>query len=308
MGYAPAPGFPNMGPLLVESVPEEETKTYYGVRFNEDVRSHLNETWYLEYEGVLPHTGEGKALVVSATRMKVFGVDLCRLGALPGDIFTVVPDHPSGCPDFPVDGSFDYVIREVHSDWLELEDDSGFRIVDGEEEVVASLGPLCFPYPITFQIRPRGAFVAWGSRTGHLHSVRATPDGCAVDPDGDPLFTGRAYLAEVMPDILPLVCPIIREFDGLTLHPFSNPVFTVNLFPGCQSDSEGVITVKPPARGVRWRFDVRSGFTSNTISGGFFPVYQSSTPIEGFLYLLDLAGKSIKGLDVDLFKMIYSYY
>jgi hypothetical protein len=308
MGYAPAPGFPNLGPLLIESLPEGDGKSYYGIRFNEDVRTHLGESWYIEYEGAIPHLGRATASLVSSSRVTVSGIDLCRLGALPGDVFSLVPGLPNACEEFAEGASFDYVIKEVHSDWLELDADSGFRIVDGEVQALPALRTVCFPYPVEFRVRPQAAFTVWGARTGYLHNVRAAEDGCVEDPDGDPLFAGRVRLAEIQPEVTIPACPITREFEGLTVYPFANPVFTLQLFPGCQTDLEGVISAKAPTRGTRWRFDVRSGFTSNTISGGYFPVFQSLSPIEGFVYLLDLAGRSIKVIEADLFKVIYSYY
>lgn len=308
LGYSPAPGYPNLGPLLVETDEVSGARTYYGISFNEDVRAHRNETWYVEFEGNLPGTGGMTARVAAPDRIVVASGNLCELGALPGDWFGVLQDGVSGCTDYPADSEFSFLITNVGQDYVELDPSTGHLWLDGEVQEVSALNPACFPEPLSFKIRPRNSALVWGSRTGFLHNVITTSEGCRVDPEGDPLFSGRAYIATVEENVEPPSCPIIQPFEGLVPETFQNPILSFNLYPACAVTPEGAVQIKAPIRDTAWRFQVISGFVSNTITAGYLPVYQTRFVLDGLVYLLDLAGLSIKAIDFEEFSLKYSYY
>ena len=310
IGHSPVMGFPNLGPLIVEEIdPVTGQDSYYGIVFNDDARSQLTETWRIEYEGALPGTGSLRALPATSSSLSVPGAELCSLGVLPGDLFVFNVDEGNGCEAFAEGGTFNYVISEVGRDWIELESGSGWRL--DEEEQLQELedpDPACFPLPLRFTIRPPGVFVIRGSKTGYLHNVEATSEGCREMEGGDPLFSGRAVAASLLPDKTLLTCPVTSAGSELELHTFNNPAFAVNLFPACTLNDEGAVEMVETKRGTLWTFAASSAFVSQVILSAALPVDAQLHEPENRLYLLDLAGKSLKAIDLKQFSLTKSYY
>jgi hypothetical protein len=327
LGLSPAVGYPNLGPLMVETLDGAEgAKRYYGVEFSTDERAHRSETWTVAWEGILPGSSRLMLRVTGADRVVTVGGSLCALGVLPGDILVVTPPAKPECGKFEVDVAYNYPIKAVGGDWIELETDAGW-FLPPSEDVVAATGsssavpeeePLaekaptltaeCFPDLLDLEVRGAGAFVVYGSSTGYLHNVVEGPDGCIENPAGDLLFAGRV-LPATMPEDQPLeTCPVTEPVDGMVLAPYENPILSFNVYPGCRMTAEGEIEIVPPERGTVWRFAVDSGFSPRRLQVGSMPVDMTLSPVQDRLYVLDLAARSIRAVDTAQFVLLSAYY
>lgn len=302
LGLSPTVGYPHLGPLLVETIDQGTNKRrYYGIEFSDDLRCHSTETWRVVYEGALPGVDRLRARIASATEIWVLGGNLCSLGVLPGDLFVLPVIQETGCKEFVPGTTYNYLISNVWSDRIELQAESGYMF-DGEEKVTAAnLEPDCFKQPVKFEIRPPGQFVVLGSVTGFLHNVISTPDGCVNDPDGDPLFTGRAKAAALKEGALLDRCPVVENLPSLELATFRNPILMLNIFPACRTTPAGEFVMVDPIRDTMWRFRVLSGFVPRRLSAGRMLVDGLLAPFRDTLYLVDLAGRSVVFVDINDF-------
>lgn len=307
VGYSPPTGYPNFGPLLVQRVSaDSERRVYYGITFSDDRRSQRSETWYVEYEGNLPGTADGLALVRDDRRIEFLGLDLCKLGALPGDLVCLDVPYESDCESFIAGGEYCYVSDELHSDFALLNPATGDYDGLAGIETAQALDPACFPGPVAFKIRPSKSFLVTGTRSGFLHQVISTTQGCMQHPDADPAFTGRALAAQPVGELA--TCPITSKEDGVELHTFQNPMFSFDIFPACDITPDGEVSLLTPARGTVWSFSVTSGFLSSVIQVASLPVDLEAVVEHARLYVLDLAGKAIKTIDLDEFSILSSFY
>ncbi|GEM_PF-6265581 len=308
LGYTPPPGYPNFGPLLVRRLSEEsDQRSYYGITFSEERRSQRSETWYVEYEGALPGTSAGLAMPRSSGDVWVIGVDLCGIGVEEGDLFCLPATASRSCEGVESEGEYCWEISEAYGDRVVLK--PGVGDYEGEEGVArgVELSPGCFDALGSFRVRVAGEYLVTGSRSGYLHNVIRSSEGrCAMDPDGDPTFTGRAVEAEVSESLIS--CSMSTETPGLVLNTFSNPVFSLDLFPGCKLSQEGVPEVVTASRGTVWSFSVTSGFIASVIQVGYLPLDLELVVETLRLYILDMAGRTVKGIDLEEYKVFSSFY
>jgi hypothetical protein len=314
LGFTPSPEYPNLGPLAVISLDDEgDEKQFYGVRFSERTDWHRTEVWYITWEGVLPGAKGLPARLRAPDRLDLPGAGLCGLGVQPGDLAVIRFDAPLGCDDF-VGKEFEYVIADAGADWLNLDEAAGGRQIadlpetaderDDEEwapewgaAAVEMPGPDCFQGILQIDIRADDQFVVRGSRTGYLHPVIEAVEGCVLDPDADPLFTGRALPATVVSTEGLLECPITELVDGIEPDTFVNPIFEVDIFPPCAISEEGKVSLLEIERDVRWSFTTASGFDLRDLIPGGLPMDLIYLPGPNKLYLLDPATRSVKAIE-----------
>lgn len=325
LGLSPAVGYPNLGPLLVETLDEAAgLKRYYGIEFSDDERSHRSETWTVAWEGVLPGSSRLMFQVAGDDRVVTAGGSLCKLGAKPGDLLVVKLSQEPECDEFKVDLTYNYPIQAVGGDWIDLVPDAGWYMPETEEleesatftgaaeepplQKAPGLTAKCFPSLLKVEIRVAETFVIYGSSTGYLHNVVEGPQGCIDDPAGNALFNGRALPATLPEGKTLSSCPVTEEQDGLVLAPYENPILLFDIFPGCRMTAEGDVEVVPPKRGTVWRFGVISGFSPRRVQVGSMPVDQVLSPVSDRLYVLDLAARSIRAVDTAEFTLLSAYY
>lgn len=314
LGYTPIAGVPNLGPLLIETLDEEsQHKRYYGIEFTDDLRSHRNETWDVTYEGRLPGTSGLTARLFNDGRAVILGGSLCDLGVLPGDLLglTYAPDFV--CGEFQPGTTYTWPIASVGADWLTLGEVGEGRSTDAETgeliiDVVGLPETNCFGRLVPFHIRAANSYVVSGSRSGFLHHVINTAQGCIEDPDGDVTFQGRAYAATLKPEAALPSCPVTSPSDELVVTPFVNPFFTFSVYPACEELADGGRNIVASSRGTQWRFSVASGFVSQTILAAKSTSYQLLSPAQDLLYVLDLAGRSLKEVSLEEFLLQASYF
>jgi hypothetical protein len=309
LGYSPEPGYPSLGPLQTKTDPNDpEKKIYYGIRFNDDLSAHRNETWSIVYEGRLPGSDALKARLLSPTDVAVSGGDLCALGALPGDLFVLKTGAETGCEEIAPLSSFDFSIVDVGPDWVLLDPGGYTRIDESGEKQVPVTDPACFSGTLDFEIRPEDAYTVVGSRSGFLHNVVASPEGCRlVGPNPD--FTGRARAARWLSDKPATECPITEaDTEFIETRTFVNPIFSLNVFPACMKTAEQEIVEVVPPRGSEWRFAVASGYAIEQIKTGKLSIDQELQLAEDVLYVLDLAERAIKSVTLSEFKLGSGYY
>jgi len=310
LGFTPIAGVPNLGPLVIETIDEEEDiQRFYGIDFQGDLRAHRNETWRVTYEGRLPGTSALEARLMNDGTAHVFGGSLCEVGVLPGDLFEM--DYPleSGCGEFDVGATYTFTIAAVGDDYLELSPDGGEGLLeDGTFVPVGMPSTNCFGKFVSFSIRPRSTFVVYGSRTGFLHGVVSTPDGCAVAADADPLFTGRALAATLKDGESLPSCPVTEPVEALELATYANPTLTFNIFPACEEQLDGTRNIIDTQRDTEWRFTVASGFVSQTILAAKSATGHVLSPASDLLYVLDLAARGVKEIGLEEFLLQASYF
>ena len=324
MGFSPVMGHPNMGQLLVETVDDESgKKSYYGIEFREDFeqfrRAQLSETWHLEYEGALPGISSIEAQVAEPDRLVIGGINLCKFGALTGDYLVIEGAPGTDCDLYLDDVEVNFTISAVGRDWVELEPGSGWKTGLTGADPVDGLDPACFPEHAVISVRPVGQFVVRGSRTGYLHNVVDTPEGCedvttlltatqeGLEPSG--LFVGRVTPGEIITDQPLPVCPITAPLDGIAKpHHFQNAIFSLTIYPACTIDVNGQFFKTEPARDSRWSFVVGSGFTSKVILVASLPSDVALHEPTTTMYVLDLAGKSIREIDLEEFSLVNALF
>lgn len=311
MGYTPVAGYPNLGPLLVETIDEEENlKRYYGLEFTDDLRVHRNETWTVSYEGRLPGISDMRAVQVGENELVVIGGNLCEAGALAGYSFTFVAPDDVACDVLEAGMVYDYKIESVGGDRVVLAADSGWT-EDEEEEGRIPVGDVaagCLAGSIEFSVRPASAFVVSGSRTGYLHNIVDSMDGCVPDEGGDPLFNGLAHAATLKTGKTLADCPVTSAVESLAVQPFANPLFSFTLYPACVEELDSSIHLVEHVRGTIWTFAVTSGFSSQTISAVKMPVDVSIWPDSNKMYILDLAARSVRVIDLVEFLLEAVHY
>jgi len=313
LGYSPAPGYPTLGPLLVETMDAASgTKRYYGIEFTDDLKAHRTETWRVKYEGALPDTNRLRAFVQNAGTdeevLAVTGGSLCDVGAREGDYLTVRFDGEE-CGDLAADSQYNFVIENLGTDWILLAANPAWTLTpEAERSTVEVFDWTCIPQPFEFQLRTRQEFTVVGSKTGFLHTVVDGADGCRPAVDGEPLFAGRASAARLKPDADLTDCPIVGPLDELELSLFSNPMFSLNIYPACTQTPSGERDLEEIARDTLWRFAVVSGYQTQTVSVGNLPVDHFLSPEEGTLFILDTAGRSIRSLALEEFLTSVTYY
>ncbi len=310
LGYTPISGYPNIGPLLVETLDEEAgTKRYYGVEFLGDLRAHRNETWTVAYEGQLPGTEGLKARYLQGGRILVTGGDLCSRGVLPGDALVFEYDAQQSCGNLETEGVYNFLIASVGADEVELAAEGGWTTDAEGERVELDLPDAdCLEELFAFAIRPVDTFVVTGSRSGFLHNVVPSADGCVESADASPLFNGRAYAATLKEGETLHTCPVTEPHHSLEMRTFENPIFRFDVYPACSELADGTREVITSSRETEWRFSVASGFVSQTILAAKMASDQALSPQEDLLYVLDLAGRSIKEVALDEFVLQASYY
>ena len=309
LSFSPAVGYPNIGPLIVQNDPDDaDKKIHYGISLSDDVETHENENWYVTYEGVLPGTAALRARVQSGLDIAVIGGELCELGVLPGDYFVVEFDEQAPCADYEAGVDYSFVIDEVGGDWIRLAPSGPYELPSGTEIENPELVPSCFAEPTEFSIRPPEVFVVRGSTSGYLHNVADTEDGCRA-VEGPVSFVGRADAAVVKKDMVPSGCPITdKNAEFLQLSTFANPVFSMNIFPGCEETEDGAVELVESQRDTIWRFAVVSGVAVRRIVVGRLAVDQVLMPAQGILYVLDLAERGLKSILLDTFEKESGYY
>ena len=314
LGFTPSPDYPNLGPLAVIALDDEgEEKQFYGVRFSERTDWHRTEAWYITWEGVLPGAVGLPARLRAADRLDLPGAGLCDLGVQPGDLAVIRFDDPLACGAYE-GKEFEFVITDAGADWLLLDEESGGRQIADlpetadereDEEWVAEWdtaavdmpGPECFQGVLQVDVRVDDQFVVRGSRTGYLHPVIEAVEGCVLDPDADPLFTGRAIPATVVSTDALLECPVTEVVNGVEPNTFVNPIYEVDIFPPCAISEEGQVSILEIERDVRWSFTVASGFDLRDLIPGGLPMDLSYLPGPNQMYLLDPATRSVKAIE-----------
>jgi hypothetical protein len=310
LGYSPVTGYPDLGPLMVETLDEETNKKrFYGITFTDDLRSTTNETWRVEYEGALPGMSDALARVVTSTRVVFEHTNLCSHGVLPGDYLVLRPGVETRCGDFQAGEEYNYTIEQAGGDWVVLEAGSGWTEGEGGEvEGVPDPTPACFPWTVAFSMRPAGVFTVRGSRTGFLHQVIETEDGCEESQTANPLFNGRAAAATVTDGVVLEKCPITAAGEGIETATYSNPILSFDIFPACRISQDGLAELVAPERSTVWTFTVATGFALDAILAASTPVDWTLQEPAGKLLLLDLTGKSIKAVTLKDFTLSAAYY
>jgi len=158
-------------------------------------------------------------------------------------------------------------------------------------------GPDCFQGVLSVDVRVDDQFVVRGSRTGFLHPVKTSAEGCVLDADADPLFVGRALPAAVTSTDALTECPITEAAEGVETATFVNPIFEVDLFPPCSLSEEGNISILEIDRDVRWSFTVSSGFDLRDLLTGGLPTDLRFVPGPNQVHLLDPATRSLKAVE-----------
>ena len=314
LGFTPTPEHPNLGPLAIVALDDEgDVNQYYGIRFSERTEWHRTEVWSITWEGRLPGANGLPGRLRGPGRLDLPGAGLCGLGVEAGDLAVIRFDEPLGCGDF-VGKEFEYVIADAGPDWLVLDEDAGGRQIgdapedDAErdddewlpewpEAAVDMPDAACFQGVLPVDVRVDDRFLVRGSRTGYLHPVVAAPEGCVLDGDADPLFTGRAVPATVTDSGALEVCPITEVVNGVEANTFRNPIFSVDIFPPCALSEEGEVSILETSREARWSFTVASGFDLRDLLPGGLPMDLRFLPGPDQLYLIDPATRSIKAIE-----------
>ncbi|MBM4371490.1 MAG: hypothetical protein FJ098_07535, partial [Deltaproteobacteria bacterium] len=313
LGFTPPPEYPSLGPLAVVALDEEaERSRFYGLLFSERVEWHRTEVWNITWEGPLPEARDLPAVLRTPARLDLPGADLCAAGVEPGDVAVIRFGEPLACGAF--EGlEFEYVVEDAGPDWLLLDAEAGGRQIpdlpEGDELEddewtpewpQASLGmpaPECFQGILRVDVRAAGQFVVRGSRTGFLHPVMSAPEGCIMDGDADPLFTGRAVPATVLPEAALTTCPLTDLVEGLEARTFRNHIFEVDIFPPCKVSGDGGVTILDIPRDVRWSVTVSSGFDLKDLLTGGLPLDLELLPGPELLMLLDPTTRALKAVD-----------
>jgi len=314
LGFTPDPEYPNLGPLAVISLDEEgDEKQYYGVRFSERTDLHRTEAWFITWEGAIPGAKGLDARLLASDRLGLPGAGLCGLGVQPGDLAVIRFDEPLACADFQ-GREFEYTIADAGPDWLLLDSEvRGRQIADlpetaeerdddewvpeWDEAALDMPGPECFQGVLRVDLRADEQFVIRGSRTGFLHPVVESVEGCVLDAGADPLFTGRAVPSTVTSTDALTECPITEIVDGVEADTFANPIFEVDIFPPCALSEEGDISILEIERDLRWSFTVASGFDLRDLLPGGLPADMRFLPGPDQVYLLDAATRSIRAVE-----------
>ncbi len=314
LGFTPSSDYPNLGPLAVITLDEEGDKTqFYGIRFSEHTDWHRTEAWYITWEGILPGGTGLSARLRDPARLDLPGAGLCGLGVQQGDLAVIRFDDPLGCGDYE-GKEFEYLIEEAGPDWLVLDVGVGGRQIadspetdaeredeewapEWDEAAVDMPDTKCFQGVLQVDVRVEDQFVIRGSRTGFLHTVVDSVEGCVEDPDADPLFVGRAIPATVKTTAGLIECPITEVSNKIEANTFVNPIFEVDIFPPCHVSEEGAVSILEIERDVRWSFTVSSGFDLRDLIPGGLPTDLKYIPGPNQVYLVDPATRSVKAIE-----------
>ncbi|MFH1531148.1 MAG: hypothetical protein ABIK09_10510 [Pseudomonadota bacterium] len=314
LGFTPSPRYPNLGPLAVIALDEVgEVKQYYGIRFSARTDWHRTEVWTITWEGILPGGGGMRARLRDPGRLDLPGAGLCGIGVQPGDLAVIRFDDPLACGAY-LGKEFEFLIEDAGPDWLMLDKDAGGRqiadvpetelerdddewISEWDEAVVDMPDAACFQGVLKVDVRVADQFVVRGSRTGFLHPVIDSVEGCVLDADADPLFTGRAVPATVLSTDGLFECPITELTGGIEANTFVNSIFEVDIFPPCTLSEEGTVSIIDIDRDVRWSFTVASGFDLRDLIIGGLPTNLNFLSGPDQVYLLDPATHSVKTIE-----------
>jgi len=306
----------------------DETRTYYGVRFRDDVRLQLGETWTVRYEGVLPGTARttGRLLDAAGTFHDP-DVDWCALGVEPGDLLVVKAREGCWqCGDF-VGERFEWRIAELRADTLLLEGPGrslGARSRDpnaptvclraagvtpeGDPDADFTLPPVvtladdvplptpaCFAGALDYEIRAPERYLVTGSVTGYLHDWRNDGGRCVRRTDSDERFRGRAEET-----------PANGGQGGCTYDEagteFTNLALRLRVYQGCSRGLDGRAEPVETERDIAWRFSVTSGFGARRLVTGQIP--GRSAALSGStlrrVYVVDSSGEAVFELNAEL--------
>ena len=306
IGFTLDPKYATPGPLEVVVLDSETNKRqFYGVIFDENTQLQQTQSWTVSYEGVIPKTdGTGRFLDHKGTFHAPIH-DFCTLGVQPGDYLVLKYDTVQSCGQF-IGKRFQYTIEGVLGDRLLLKAESGIALTD-EGDLPSTTVNVPFPtsacplpQSVPFEVRVAKAFAIVGSQVGFLHQQRNVNGRCEQVETPDPLFTGRAQLAEYTGAQPFAECPIPTDSPGLTLHTFKNPLFSLNLYPGCAPVDEGqtLFTATTVPRNLTWSYTMTGAQVTKALVVGSLPGQLVSDPGAGKIYIVDPAGDQILRLNV----------
>jgi hypothetical protein len=230
--------------------PHELWRVYNGVWVKPGAT--LDESWLIEWEGVLPGTGVSTSGRFNGWRLEDdrYGLDFIdESGVQPGDILeiTVEPtftgDSGNDNPCWPGVGleevqkvQYEFVVREVQKNALVL-------------EVVVGMDPeVCWGEAVRYNVRAGNAWIVWGSESGFMERLTMV-ENIGVPPDPPAYNNGRIAMTMYEP-------PAVN--------------------PDTQAPCEKV------RRGMAWGFNSEDGFTG----ASFNPSVQAG--VAGALVSIDL--------------------
>jgi len=266
----------------------------YGVRFDPDPRRALNQTWTIEYEGVLPYTDGTAGNVEAEGWLTDRAMPFCARGVLAGDHLTIL-DAPA-----PLDPTADcdayggeedeerreYRIAEARTDRLRLEALSGGAPLPTEE---------CYPYAVRYRIRVSGQWLVQGSAIPFQHHGVEDGGVCVESPDAAACPVPRDCTEEPAGDFRCL--NRARATEGEV---FRNPWICFVMESG----------TNPTPRGLRYELKAVGGFEPLVATAGDLPVaavLDASRRTGPALLVLDAATDGLSRIDLDGFEVTDSW-
>lgn len=283
--------YPSLGPRTVNSVPgaTEDVFNYYGIVFNGDSGMELSETWKITYEGTIPGAGGTYGFFLPSEGAFLDPmVDLCATGIVEGDHLVLEPAPPTCLAESDGDvlNLCEFGLSRVDATGMELVELDGL----GSLALLASL-----PAPVAWTVRPSDTWTVVGSNSGFLHNRVESAGECVESDTGDSRFTGRAFTS--LPKVGDAVedCPPLEDDPDIEWRRFTNPAFSFDLYPPCETDEQLDSTVLPIARGVELSFLVAGGRTPLVVGPG--GILQAMTLVGTRLYVADATSGAIYELD-----------
>lgn len=328
-------------PILSGGENEEEYYTY-GVFFDwKHYWWSRKEKWKIEYEGIIPGSEAKGGNIEESSDNKVVlndrGKSFCKLGVLgkmenyDGDILVIVsPPSPLNdsidCSQYMVD----YIVKEEKGEVKEsvrLE----YRIdeVWDHSLLISRLpnGPPlpkedCFPFAVRYYIRPQGQWIIKGGFTGFLHNVIADKDGRCILNEKE-LNCGEAKCSildggEVSHTPYNFVGPpqCLKNSRATFGKDFVNPIFCFRLMTAkeCESFEENSKRCKlwgdevMPFSFDYIEFEVEGGYEPLSYYIGELPIKVKYNPFNNKLYFIDQASNGLVEFDLEIFKVVTTYY
>lgn len=283
--------YPSLGPRTVNSVPgaTDDVFNYYGIIFNGESGLELSETWKVTYEGAIPGAaGTYGFFLVSDAVFKDPVVELCSTGINVGDHLVLEPPPPA-CLTASEEGA-----RNLCEYGLSGVDSSGMDLVELDD--YGTLGLLAsLPAPVSWVVRPASTWTVVGSNSGFLHNQVESAGECVESDTADSRFTGRAFTSLPKEGDVVEDCPPLEDDPDIEWRRFTNPAFSFNLYPPCETDEQLDSTVLGVPRDLELSFVVAGGRTPLVVGPG--GILQAMTLVGTRLYVADATSGAIYELN-----------
>jgi hypothetical protein len=276
VGLTSPSAYPGFGVMEVIEQAGQPT-LYYGITPSADAASLRAEVWTLGYEGLIPHSASRAGVLDAAGGALVDPLaDFCELGVEPGDwLLLTFPGAEEACGELR-GGEWQARVTGVSRDRVTL-DAAALTAIDSDGAVdpakpAGSPSGACGRTGVEYRLLAGDAFLAVGSRTGLLHNRTSRNGLCVERPDADPLFTGRVQVARPLEEgLLVGTCPSVGNTGDYQAFPFSNPSFSLSMYPGCERLASQEYRPVAPTRGITWRFTTTGGVQPYWIGTGGAP-------------------------------------